>query len=151
MSVQYHPVDFDALNKGDTIPNDKLEGILGVAVQSKLFKLKALGLRNKIAAKLRERGKPATVAVVREGIKVLTDEEAVEYNPRQYRHGLRRARRSHGRLLDVDPGQLGDASKRTFERAVVVQGAVLAAIASTRQRIVLASYKRQASALPKPE
>ena len=149
-SVNYFPVDIDALTKGQVLLVEEIENILGCSRSAQpQFALKALGLRNKIAKMLRDRGKPATVVLAKGTIRVLTDAEAVEYNPRQYRHGARKMARAHKRSMDVDPALLTCEQLKKHERSVIVQGCILQAIDSQRRRLAIAIHQRQTPGLLK--
>ncbi len=149
--VQTYPLNADKLNKGDTIDQQVIAEYLGVPINSRGYELGVLELAEKIARVLRRAQKPCTV--VRTGradpmgagaIRVLTDEEALIYNGRGFKRGLRQSFRKHARTLEIDPSQLSPQALKNFERNLVVQGAVLSSITSTRAKAVLKSVERKA-------
>lgn len=150
MSVKYFPVDFDALNKGDFLDNEQLESILGVLQSHRLFKVKALALAARIEKEMRRRGKPATVTVERDGVLVNPDGKASKHNDRQFRLGARKLSRSHRRQMEVDIRQLEPDEAKRHERSLLVNGAVLQAVRSTRSRFALPCKQRQTPGLPAP-
>ena len=148
--IQTYPLNADKLNKGDTIDQATIAEFLGVPINSKAYELGVLALSAKVAKALRRVEKLCTVVVTRRSdplgagaIRVLTDEEALAYNGRGFKAGLRKSFRKHAHTLEIDPSQLSSQSLKNFERSLIVQGSVLASIASTRAKAVLKSVERK--------
>lgn len=147
--VRYHPIDFDALRKGDVITVEQLERITGYQYGTRKFDLAVLALREQITRELHDRNYPITVASENGSLKILTDEEAAAYNPQMFRHGFRKLLRAHRRLMNVDATQLNSEQREALERNIVVQGKMISAARSSRQ-IALQSHKRATPGLPAP-
>ena len=64
----------------------------------------------------------------KEGIRILTDSEASEYNHKLFRQGLQRARVRNGKLLQVDTAPLSIEEQRKHTSRVLGEGAILSAI-----------------------
>lgn len=131
MSVNYHPLDFDALQKGDALAPETIEKITGFPIGTRRYELGVLQLRQRILRELEDRGRPVTVAVDGGCLRILTDEEAAEYNPHQFRVGFRKLLRAHRRALHVDASQLTAEQRAALERSIVVQSKMISAARAT--------------------
>lgn len=147
-NVRRHPLDFDALKKGDTISLAELEDILSIRSDDPSFPLKRLALQQQIESEMDERGNPVTVATRKGQIVILTDDQAAEYNPHCFRLYQRRMAKAHARTLAVDPGELTDIQRRQHEQNVMVQTRVLAAGQEARQ-LALRAVRRSVPKLEK--
>ena len=148
-TVQTYPLNADKLQKGDTIDQKTIAEFLGVPLNSKAYELGVLALAAKVAKALYRVNRPCTVVVTRRtdplgpgAIRVLTDEEALAYNGRAFKCGLRKSFRKHRKILEIDPSQLSSEGRKNFERTLVVQGAVLVSINRARYRAVLKAATR---------
>ena len=149
-TIQTYPLNADRLNKGDTIDQPTIADFLGVPRNSKAYELGVLALSAKVAKAMRRVDKFCTVVVTRRSdplgagaIRVLTDEEALAHNGRGFKAGLRKSYRKHALTLEIDPAQLTSEGRQRFERALIVQGSVLASIASTRSKAIIKAAERQ--------
>jgi hypothetical protein len=146
--IQYFPLDFDALKKGDEIEADRLESITNTKRGTDQYNLAVLALRARIMQELKDRGKFVTVAVVKGCLRLLTDEQAALYNARMYRAGFQRAGRSLKRLAKVDVGNLTDQQKQDHERTLLVFGKMLQAAKTARREIAATPYQRTLPGIP---
>ena len=137
--IQYFPLDFDALEKGDVITTDRLEAITGKQRGTQTFQLAVLVLRERIVNECKDRDKFFTVAFVKGNLRILTDEEAAIYNARTFKAGMKRSRKSLTRLAKVDVGKLDDLQKKSHERNLIVFGKMLQAARSAQQQGITAS------------
>ena len=136
-----YPIDFDTVEKGTRFTPQFLSDALGVSMEAKGFPLAILGFVERLRNELEDRNKPATVAVVKGMVCVLTDQEASVYNPAEFERGLKKAKRAHRRTLQIDVGQLDENNKLRHERNIVTQAAILAAVREAKNTTVIA-YKR---------
>lgn len=149
--IQTYPLNADKLEKGDTINQAVIADFLGVPLNSKAYELGVLGLADKVRRAMESAGKAVTVVVTRRsdpisagGIRVLTDSEALRFNSRGFKLGLRRAARKHRKTMDIDPSKLTSEEQRQFERSLVVQGAIMSAVVKTRVQVALKAVQRNA-------
>jgi hypothetical protein len=142
METRRYPLDFDALTKGSVIRLPEIEQALGATRDTEGFGLAVLRLRGRIEEEMEERGTPATVCVRDGDLHILSDEDAAEYNPAQFSAGLRRAVRSHRRLLQVDAGQLSPLARSRFDRRAEVQGKILQSVARARRELAVVAHRR---------
>lgn len=147
--VKYHPIDFDALNKGDSLSPEQLATITNCQVGTTRYQLAVLRLCDQIQRELDDRGKQVTVAVKKGFVCVLTDEEASIHNNRLFSRHRRGQWRSHARNMQVDVSQLSQESRAAHERNLIVNSAVLAAMREAK-RVALQSHKRSTPGLPAP-
>lgn len=133
MAVDYYPLDFDVLGKGDSFTPIQLEEITGKKRDTKEYQFAVLQLCQRIMRELSERGNPVTAALRRDCLCILTDEEASIHNAKRFRANVRGLFRSHTRNMAVDSSQLGAESRKQHERAIAVNGAVLVAMKEARQ------------------
>lgn len=148
-NIRYFPLDFDSLKKGDEISTEQIEEFGRCNVRDeKRFRLAALQLKNRIVRECRERGKFLTVAVIKCRIRLLTDEEAAIYNPRQFKQGFRRQLRALRRLTEVNATNLSEQQHRDHERNLLVMGKMVQAARSARAVINAIPHQRTTPGLP---
>ena len=149
--VQTYPLNAEKLNKGDTIDQETIADFLGMPRNSKAYELGVMGLAEKVRKALSKVDKACTVVVTRRkdplgpgAIRVLTDSEALRFNCRGFKQGLRRAGRKHRRTMEIDASNLTVEERKSFERSLIVQGSIITSIVSTRAKAVLKAVTRNA-------
>jgi hypothetical protein len=135
------PIDFDAVQKGDKFTPEQIETILGISQDSERFQLAVLAFVERIRDELDSRGKPATVAIVKKCVTILTDQEASIYNATEFDRGLRKSGRAHRRAVQVDVGLLDHDDRQRHERNLTTQAAILTGI-KTARKLAISSHKR---------
>jgi len=148
--IQYFPLDFDSLQKGDSIAPDRLERLTNRKRGTDGYNLAVLALRERIVRECKDRGKHFTVALVKGSLRILTDEEAALYNVRTFRAGFRRSGKSLRRLSKVNTAALSDQQKADHERNLIVFGKMLQAARSARAAIAATPHQRTTPGLPGP-
>lgn len=133
--AEKYPFDYDALQKGDVILADRCQAILRVPISDPHYQLKLLNLKIVLARELEHRGMPVTVVTYQGGLKILTDAEAVIYNPQQFEQGLRKAAEAHKRSMLIDRNNLSDDEANELDNRVLVQGRLLNAVRNERTLI----------------
>ena len=146
--IQYYPLDFDALQKGDVITIDRLEAITGKQRGTQAFQLAVLSLRERIISECKDRDKFFTVAIVKGNLRILKDDEAAVYNSRTFKMGMKRSRKSLSRLAKVDVGNLDDLQKKSHERNLIVFGKMLQAARSAQKSLAATPHQRTLPGLP---
>lgn len=141
--VRYFPIDFDAVKKGDSWTPEELERLTEYSRESPHYAFAVLALKSMIVRECRDRNKNFTVAVVKGCLRVLTDEEAAEYNHQMVRSGIRRSVRSFRRLTHVDVANLSISQKCEHDRRVIVYGRMLQAANSERHKAIRATMNDQ--------
>lgn len=149
MEISYHPINFDAIQKGDSWTAEQLEVLTGFPANTKQYELAALGLRERIMRELEGRGRPATVAFDKGSLRVLTDSEACVYTHSQYLAGRRKMLRNLGRGLQVDRSKLTPEEAAIHDRNLIINSKEVVAMKKTR-RLEIAAHKRQTPGLPEP-
>ena len=122
------PFDIDKINKGTFIPAHELEEITGHKCGTQEYSFAILELRDRLHKELKMANKPATVRQMEGGLKVLLDEEAVDYNRSSFRHGARKMRAAHDRTRDIDQEKLSAEQKAIHSRELQLQGHTLFSI-----------------------
>lgn len=149
-NIKYYPLDFDNLNKGDEVTADQIEEFGQCSrTDEKRFRLAALALKTRILRECRDRGKFFTIAIIKGSIRILTDEEAAMYNPKQFKHGFRRQLRALKRLTEVNVTALSDQQQKDHERNLLVFGKMVQAARSARAAINAVPHTRSVPGLPK--
>lgn len=134
MDAKRFPIDYEALNKGDVIAVAEVERLVQCPRDHRLFAMKATNLASTISLAMDDLGRPVTI-VLREGdLRVLTDDEASQYNHEMFKQFFRRMGRSLRRLAAVDVGQLDSEERGEHLRRLEVNGKTFAAAMKTRQR-----------------
>lgn len=142
----------ERLQKGDNILREEilplfddyeewLEGAASDNYQTrqgteKDIRLALLAWKDSLSARLREIDNPCTLRIFQSGsfIRLLTDEEAAEYNRQYVRSGFRKARRGHQRQLEVDVSNLPDEDQIAAHKASIAQHAAAIAAADAELR-----------------
>ncbi|RLA16357.1 MAG: hypothetical protein DRQ56_10695, partial [Gammaproteobacteria bacterium] len=104
--MEKYPVDPDNIEKGMVIAKDEIERITGEKAGTDAYRLKVLGLKEKIEDMMRDAGRPMRLCSDHDSLVILKDNEASEYNERRFeslKRGVLRAIRSQ---LEVDTGNL---------------------------------------------
>lgn len=128
-----YPLDLSTLSKGDTLTAEQLEDAFGCARTDREYRFKLMALGLQIEEEFADgREETVTVTYPDDGIRILTDSEAVDYNPRMFRNGLRRAGKAHKRLAGVDRSQLNELEKARAEHELLVQNRLLQALKHAR-------------------
>jgi hypothetical protein len=142
-NTERYPIDYDTLNKGDTIPAARIERITGKTRTDLNYALACMALKERIETDLWKLGKPWTLKQQGEDIVVLTDAEAAEYNDRRFKQDLRSMGRRLQHQLSVDVAQLDDDQRADHLRAVEVNGKIMQAVAVAKKQIRLEAHQRQ--------
>lgn len=149
--AQRFPLDFDALHKGSVVSAEEIEAIVRVSRDSARYSARQTDLCFRIERELRDRGIDATVATIKDEIHVLDDPAAAIHNRQLFDKGMKRLRRAHRKLMQVDTGQLSDEERKQYVRTLTVQGAVLVGAMSAQRKAIVIAYARKTPGLPKPE
>lgn len=148
MQTEKYPFDFDAMQKGDLIPAEIIESIVKLPRTDRQFALKLLGLKEQIEDELDARGRPVVAKCERDGIKILTDEEARPYTEQQFKIGARKLRRAHLKTCLIDQSNLNDEDRKLHDSQMLIQGAKLAAFRRVRPNLSVDPHESQ---IPKIE
>jgi hypothetical protein len=147
--VRRFPIDFDAVQKGDSWAPDVLEELTSTRRGTVSYQFACLELRARIMRECLDRGKPVTVAMVKGSLRVLTDEEAALYNVKTFKSGLRRSVRSVKRLARVNPANLNEAQRAEHERNLTLCSLMMtAARKARRERLQVTAHVRSVPGLP---
>lgn len=146
-----YPVDYDAIEAGHVISRSRLAVILGERPGSHTFRYKLTALQRQVEQELWDRGKQLTVAQDHGDLLILDGVAASRHNRRRSRQYARRFARSHRRLMAVDVGKLSEEERREHDRALVVQGAMLAGLVAGRGEGLRIAHRRNTPGLPQPE
>ena len=106
------PLDYDALEKGCYIPPDEIQAQCEHPRDTKKYQLYVLTLIETIRKHLYANGKSYTVKQDRDGIRILTDEEATEYNASRWDMLKGQLGRTHMQMLGVQTPLLADDAAR---------------------------------------
>jgi hypothetical protein len=158
MEAEPYPFDYDNLPKGSIITPEMVESMTGGKTRATEgengWNLELMRAKARVKADLLELARPATVVIKGEGLKILTDEEALEYSPKRFQSGLRIEREANQNLRFIDREQLRPESQRKHEEEVLRQGFLLTVNASAVKAIGRGDHKAlgaiQEKFLPKP-
>jgi hypothetical protein len=134
----------DRLDKGSTIPRSAIEPLLPTFDDEDSYRIHLMCWVAQLGSAMAKAGKPVTIRTRGYGqtVVILTDSEASTHNARFFGKYLRRARRRHDHLMDVDASRLGLDEQKTHERNVCVQAAILSGIAATRREFSPVAHRR---------
>jgi hypothetical protein len=142
------PVDIETLNKGDTIPVERVEVIVGLQRNHPKFRLKALGVIDTIDAGMRRlRGLICTYRFLGGSIFVLTDAQAAVHNARMFDVRMDGAGRALIRKRAVDVRNLPSADVDIHDRGLTILGARWLAQRAVAKNPTLATAQRSTPGL----
>lgn len=131
-----HPWDIKQVSKGWQLTPTELTTITQTKPDTKKYRLAVVGLANRLERELREEGHEEwTVAEVKGCLRVLTDEEADEYNAKQGDQGVRRIRKACRKLGGVDTSSFSQEQIQMHDRRVMVAGFRVAALHGVRTAV----------------
>ena len=143
----------DRAKKGTVIPRHKIEPLIPPFDDEEGYRLRLMAWQQHLERALRKAGKPMTTRIRESGgsVALLTDAEASDYNRRRHDSYLRRARRRHNSMLEVDPTRLDDDERRSHERSVCAQAAIQASIETARRELRPVPHQRRTPIMATPE
>ena len=138
----------EKLKKGDYISPTTIQKIIKYKPTDKKYALALLDVKTTLAKLMEENGNPATLTAKGDGIEVLTDSQATEYNHRSFCNHLQGSVRAHTRMTQVDAAQLNEAEQKQHAVRMALQDARLSAALAIKQRAIAGNEKiRQAMAI----
>lgn len=145
---KFHPIDFSELEKGSYLSPKECEEALGEKRGSKKYQLGLMNLSSEIYRYFQTHfAEVVTTCVHKDGVKVLTDVEASEYNIRGREKALRSLGQSCFRMSAVDLSNLTEDQKKTHLFELSQTAHYMSAVNKARKEL---SFKEQASKpLPK--
>lgn len=141
-----YPIDTDSLAKGSRVPAETIERAFHVKRGTDAYQMAAMRASQYIARRFLDRGEIVTVTQRKHDLVILTDEEMPAHNARLFKNNIRAAARTHARMLGGDRSKMSEETLRVHDRALTVQGAQLAAMASACKDLKPRPRERQ---LPK--
>jgi len=105
--------------------------------------LRLLGLKQQVERELHDRGMPVTITTSKKCLRILTDSEALEYNPHHFGRHHRGMTRSHSRTMRIDTGELSEAEQDQHTQVVMVQSRLLLAFRRERKQLRLEATPKQ--------
>lgn len=146
--LQPWPIDYDAIQKGDIIPVDRVEKITGKKQGCSDYDFAVLKLKDRIERELHERGNVWTLRTEKGAIKILKDEEAALYNHAEQVRARATEARRFALMQSVDVSKLSPDILKTHERNIEVDGRFIQAQMNVRKELQLESTKRTTPGLP---
>lgn len=129
--------DYAELEKGDVLSVGHCEAVLNLSPvhHPKAYPLALMGLVQQVERELQQAGKRYTVATRKGQVVVLTDAEASEYNDHGFECALKKAKRSHFRMQQVNVNNLDQNERARHDNNLVKQAAVLQAVRNARKAL----------------
>lgn len=145
------PIDYDAIRKGDFISPELIERVTATKrADYKTYNFALMGFKVELEREMQRRGHPIVSKTEGDGIRVLTDAEAVEYTASRHKNIAGQMVRNHVRsVAGVDTRNLSADQLRRHERDVIARSRELQAMKDSRRQF--RSQERKPEALPKPE
>ena len=134
-----YPLDLNQLTKGQLIDIPTLEAITSHRHGTTAFQFAVLALMDRINHRT-----TMTAKTTPEGLRILTDSEASEYNNRRFGINMGAMIRRHGKSLQVDACVLSSDEQRQHERRVLGQSRYVSAIASASKTLKLPGRSKRA-------
>lgn len=149
MKATRYPIDYETLEKGDSIPIERCESILDIQRGDSLYQLGLLKLAQTIMDAMMEHGRPVQVVQDHGALRVLTDAESSSYQDRRADRALSQMREGVRQLGHCDVSTMSDYEKALHTRRVrVVGGTYLGAKNGRKEAHKLIAYERKTPGLP---
>jgi hypothetical protein len=152
------PLDFDALNKGDTITAKTLTDILGVRPSSARYRAKQVDLAFEIERQLKARDRDVTARLDHDDIIIVTDQDAIAYHAKLGKKAVRQLKRALRKSLEIDRGNVDpdglkalDRSTETLSKRVLAISVAHKIDPQVYQRNVPRMFEPLPAELPAPE
>lgn len=150
--AEIHPFDVNALGKGDWITPDQCERVLSISREHKDYDLKLLALAQVLERHWREvRDEQITLRCEDGGIRILTDDGAIEENLRRFEQHKRGMGRALVRQSGVDRSKVTSQELLDRHERGLVVGAAFLASGRRAARAALRTHRRSTPGLPKKE
>lgn len=133
--LQKWPFDWDRLKKGDRIPAERLERVVGhKRSEHKDYSFALLSLAQEIEREMGSRGNPVTVRRQHDDLIILTDSQAALHNDNQFQLARRKMGRALVRQAAVDTNKLSDDEMRRHEQRYLANSRMYQAILRERRK-----------------
>lgn len=138
------PMDWHKVRKGDYIDPEVIERMTDTKrTDAKQFAFAILNAKAVIEKELDRIGYPVVIKAEGDGLRLLTDAEAVEYSATRHRNLTTQLRRSHVRsVAAIDVRQLSAEQLRRHERDVIARSRELQAMRDARKQFQSAEQKQ---------
>lgn len=137
------PVDFDLITYGDTVPNSVIEEFYNVSQEDESFRFKQIQFLQLLDREKRIRGEVHTICV-RDGIiKILTPEEAADYNRKRFVSHVSGLARSHEKNIHVEREYLTIDQQDKHDRTIMFQSKVLQSVMNVKKEFQIEAAGRK--------
>lgn len=141
-----YPINCSELQKGQLLTIHELQNICGRKSTDSNWPFVILALREFI-----QEHTDFTVKITTEGLRVLTDSEAMSHNHRRFNGHLAGAMRRHERNTLVNANALTPEERMVHSSNLVNEGRYIVALQQTTKRISVAAHRRALPELFKTE
>lgn len=129
MNADLYPLDWRSLEKGQEIPAETCEKMLGVSRHDKRYGLRLIAARDYIMRARLEEGRPVSVRISKGGLLVMLDSSASEYHAGRAEVGVRQiVRHQRNMVVLVDRSALTAEAQREHDRTVALGAARVQAL-----------------------
>ena len=128
MGVRVVPIDVQKLDKGSFVSPDYIESTTGLKRGTKEYQLRLLSIRAYIED---------------DGLRLLTDPEAVEYTAAMHEQRVRQLIKTSVHTREIDVMKLDEGQRKQHERSMIKQGMTVQAIRKVRRDFSLNQHKRK--------
>jgi len=150
-SANIWPLDPRKLVKGQILPAEECQRLGGFKASDPYYCFKLLKLREDVEEAARSCNIDIVLRTFHKGLRVLTDDENVNFQPNEFSRAKRLARRSFGRMKQTDVKQLSPANLQKFDRAQIVMAFQVAAMNQTPKSLPGPRKAPDPKRLPPPE
>lgn len=117
MDTSPYPMDFGTLKRGDYLPPERVEVIVGMRRTAPDYRLELLALCQSAELHFRSIGDIATVVTDQDGMRILTHEEQSRNAPKRARRHTRGMVKAAQEFAGVDVAQLSAEQRQIHDEA----------------------------------
>jgi hypothetical protein len=138
--LEKYPLNFDSINKGDTLSCEKLQHVTGKTPGTDEYRYAILGLQ----ALIHERTEFTVKIQVDGSLRILTDPEASDHNNKLVLQGYRMICSRHERSLMVDVENLTEEQRTRHDSRLLIQSRYVTALTRETRQIRIESKAKPA-------
>ena len=133
--VNYYPMDFAALKKGDVISISRIEQVTGIKRDHAQFAMESMKLAHRIQCEMRSRGSNARTRIKDRAIEIMTDIAALEYSMARCEKIEEKQGVEVRELGRINGAGFSDEDKTRLDRERILQSSKLLAMRQAKKAI----------------
>ena len=138
-------IDLETIEPGSVLEMEACEKLFGYLRKNDPIKYQfdLMRLANYIYCESANRGRIFTIICDKSDVRVLTHEQASDYNQQHYKNAIKKMRKCHRRLVAVNTAELDAARIANHDKSIIRQSRILQMIQSVGRGEITAEPRKQ--------